>query len=169
MDLLVSYPWNHYVHARREITHTLRRFGDENPAVKRTGVHGVALVHTSLEPRDVTRRCKELFHAEKVFEFAIKWVPVDYWCDANLDEIKKVIEENVKDRIKENETWGMKVEKRRWREYHTDEIVEYLAKSIERKVNLKNPDKIVRIDVVGEKAAVSLLKPGEIFSITAPE
>jgi tRNA(Ser,Leu) C12 N-acetylase TAN1 len=61
----------------------------------------------------------------------------------------------------------MQVEKRGWAQYRTADIVERLADAVERKVNLKSPDKRVRIDVVGSAVAVSLLGPGEVFSIHA--
>ncbi len=83
--------------------------------------------------------------------------------------LKKVIEENVRDRIREDETWGMKVKKRSWQKYHTIEIIQYLAGSIERKVGLRHPDKIVYVDVVGQRIALSLLKPGEIFPVVVPK
>jgi len=54
---------------------------------------------------------------------------------------------------------------------HTDldsrQVVERCAELIERKVSLKSPDKRVRVDVVGNAVAVSLLRPGEAFSIYA--
>lgn len=151
MDLLVSYHWNHFYPARREIMKVLREFGDPAPQVERTGVIGVAVVHSSLNNREVIEKCKRLFKAGPAFRFAIKWVPVDFWADTSLDSIKQVIEENLKSGIGENETWGMKVEKRRWQKYHKLQIIEYLAAGIDRKVNLGNPDKLVRIDVLGKK------------------
>jgi tRNA acetyltransferase TAN1 len=167
MDLLVSYYWNHFSRARREVVYVLRKFGDPAPKVERTGVNGIAIVHTSLNNREVIQKCKELFKTGFVFRFAIKWLPVDFWCETSLDSIKKVIDENVTGGIGENETWGMKVEKRRWQKYHTIQIIEHLAAGINRKVNLSSPDKLIRVDVLGERTAISLLKPGETFSTTA--
>jgi tRNA(Ser,Leu) C12 N-acetylase TAN1 len=95
-------------------------------------------------------------------------VPVDHWCEKDLDAIKRVIDEQVAPRIGEQETWAMQVEKRGWPQYHTAQIVEHLAKTIDRKVNLRAPDKLVRVDILGSKAAVSLLRRGEIFSVHAP-
>jgi tRNA(Ser,Leu) C12 N-acetylase TAN1 len=94
-------------------------------------------------------------------------VPVDFWCETSLDSIKKVIDDHILSEIGEDETWGMKVEKRGWRQYHTMEIIERLAANINRKVNLNNPDKLVRVDILGQRTAISLLKPGETFSTTA--
>lgn len=170
MDLLVSYSWSHFYLARPEITRALERFGDPDSLVEKTDVMGIAVVHTSLDNREVIKRCRVLREGEPLdsFEFAIKWVPVDYWCVTDLSAIKQVIDSNIRERIGKDQTWGMKVHKRRWQRYHTIEIIEYLAADIERKVDLNHPDRIVWVDVVGRRTAISLLKPEEIFSLGMP-
>jgi len=37
--------------------------------------------------------------------------------------MRKLIEEEIQRQIAEHETWGMKVEKRRWKRHHTTEII----------------------------------------------
>jgi tRNA(Ser,Leu) C12 N-acetylase TAN1 len=168
MELLVSHPRGRYGKARREILRTLRRLGDEHPAVERTDVHGIALVHTGLDGRDVVHRSRELFLEGVPFEHAVKWVPVDFWCEPDLEAMRSLLEEKVRDLIAPDETWGMKVEKRRWQRHRTRDIVVHLARAIDRKVDLDHPDKLVRVDVLGRQVAVSVLRPGDVFSITAP-
>lgn len=167
MDLLVSYSWNHYYLAKPEIRQILKHFGDTEPNVEKSGVMGIAIVHTKLDNREVIRKCRQAWQSEPspFFQFAIKWVPVDYWCDTELAAMKQVINEKVLDRIGTNQTWGMKVKKRRWQKYHTSEIVEYLTEGIDRKVNLSQPDRWVWVDVVGKQTAIAVLKSDEIFSV----
>ena len=125
---------------------------------------GLCVVHTSLEPREVVGSCARLFRAEpQAFRFAIKWVPVDYWCAKDLEAMKRLVEERVAPRIGARETWALKVEKRGWAQYHTADIVRHLAAAIDRKVRLKAPDKLVRVDILGGAVAVSVLRPGEYF------
>ncbi len=127
---------------------------------------GIAVAHTSLDNRQVIRQCRELLQQGKShFDFAVKWVPVDYWCWTDLDTIKQLIDEKVLPRIQPEETWAMQVNKRRWQTYHTIDIVTALAADIDRKVNLSHPDKIVWIDIIGNDTAVSVLKSDEIFSV----
>ncbi len=154
MDLTISYSWNHFVPARREAIRILKQFGDLDPQIEGTGVPGIAIAHTALNNREVIQKCRELFRAEPAFQFTMKWVPVDFWCETRLEAMKEVIEKEIRDQIRENEAWAMKVEKHRWQQYHTIDII-----------NLKHPDKIVRIDVLGKRTAISLLKPDAIFSI----
>ena len=170
MDLLISYNWSHFYRAKPEAIRILERFGDSGPWVDKTAVMGIAIAHTCLDNREVIERCRMLWRSAPLdsFEFAIKWVPVDYWCETNLDAIKQVIDSHIKGRIGENQTWGMKVYKRRWQQYHSIEIVEYLSADIQQKVDLDNPDWILWVDVIGRETAVSLLKPDEIFSICRP-
>ncbi len=168
MDLLVSYSWSCFFRARSEIHEILKRFGDPEPQIEKSRVVGITIIHTILDNREVIRKCRELFETETAFEFAIKWVPVDFWCETDFEAMKQAIEEKIRNKIGETETWGMRVKKRGWQQYHTIEIIDYLAPSIKRKVDLDNPDRILHIDVLGEKTAISLLRPDEIFSLGLP-
>jgi tRNA(Ser,Leu) C12 N-acetylase TAN1 len=164
MELLVSHPRGRYGKARREILRTLRRLGDEHPVVERTGVHGIVLVHTGLDARAVVRGCRDLLLQGCPFEHAIKWVPVDHWCERDLEAIRMLLAEKIRDQIAPDETWGMQVEKRDWEGHRTRDIIVHLAPAIDRKVDLDHPDKLVRVDAVGDQVAVSVLQPDDIFS-----
>ena len=166
MDLLISFQWGRFYPMRRELVRIFKKLGDNHPVVEWTAVDGIAVAHTFLNNREVVQKCRELLHAtEASFEFAVKWVPVDYWCDTDLDEIKHVLDKHANKVIRPDETWAMRVHKRRWQRYHKAEIVAYLAPSIDRRVNLTNPDKIVWIDIIGRRTAVSILEPNDIFSV----
>ena len=169
-DLLVSYTWGGYGRARNEVINILNGFGDPEPQVRKSDVAGIAVVRTSLDNRDVIRRCQALWKSQPLesFEFAIKWVPVDRWCATSLEAIKALIDEAFAPQIGAQQTWGMKVSKRRWQQYHTRAIVEYLAAGIDRKVDLGNPDRLLWVDILGRETAVALLGPGEVFSIALP-
>jgi tRNA(Ser,Leu) C12 N-acetylase TAN1 len=168
MDLLVSYPRGCYGRARQEAARILGRFGDPEPRIEKSGVPGIAIVHSALDTRQVVARCAELHRADPgAFRFAVKWVPVDWWCEKSLDAMRRLIEEHVAPRIGGQETWAMRVEKRGWPEHHTAEIVAHLAQAIDRKVNLRAPDKLVWVDVLRDAVAIAVLRPGEVFSIYA--
>ena len=164
-DLLVSYPWGRFYPARREALHALKLLGDPDATMRWTFVMGIGVVHTRLDNRQVIHQCRELLHQGEIcFEFAVKWVPVDYWCWTDLEAISQLIHEKVLPRIQPEESWAMRVNKRRWQAYHTIDIVSALASQIDRKVNLSQPDKLVWVDIIGNDTAVSVLKPDEIFS-----
>jgi SagB-type dehydrogenase family enzyme len=165
MELLVSHRRGRFGKARREILWALRRLGEEHPLVERTAVHGIARVRTARDARDVVRGCRRLLLDGFPFEHALKWVPVDYWCERDLEAIRRLLAEKVRGQIAPDETWGMQVEKRDWEGRRTYDLIVDLARAIDRKVDLDHPDRLVRVDVVGEQVAVSVLRPDEIFSL----
>ena len=170
MDLLISYSWGQYSRAKRETIRILRVFGDPEPMVEKSAVWGIAIAHTTLNNREVIRRCHALWweQPQDSFEFAVKWVPVDHWCHTDLETIKWLIDHKISAQIGQEQSWGMKVYKRRWQKYQTIEIIEQLAADIDQKVDLSQPDFLLWVDVIGNRTAVSLLKPDEIFSIGLP-
>lgn len=166
-DLFVSYSWGRFHQARTEIIQILNQFGDPGPTVERTSVAGIALVHTCLNNREVIKQCKTLRQEPGAynFQFAIKWVPIDYWCKTDLNAMKQVIDSKLIDQIKPNQTWGMVVKKRRYQKHHSIEIVHHLAQDVDREVNLNEPDWIIWVDIIGKKTAIALLKKDEVFSV----
>jgi tRNA(Ser,Leu) C12 N-acetylase TAN1 len=54
---------------------------------------------------------------------------------------------------------------RQEREAGCPQLVRILADPVTAKVDLDHPDKILRVDIVGEQAAVSVLAPDEVFSV----
>lgn len=169
MDLLVSYSWHRFNPAKKEVIRLLKQFGDDYPEVEKTSVWGIAIAHTNLDNRQVILQCRQwLQENPQDFEWSVKWLPVDYWCTTNLESIKNVIDKQVKPRLNVNDSWAMRVKKRRWQQYHTIDIVLYLTKELTGEVNLDNPDKIIWVDVLGRKTAISLLQPEDIFSLNLP-
>jgi len=93
----------------------------------------------------------------------LKWVPVDVWTDSSIESMKRVVVQ-LRGMIGEGEKWRMTVEKKRYTKHHKSEIISDLAELIDEKVDLKNPDKILRIEIIGKYAGMSILKSREVFS-----
>jgi len=167
-NLLVSCSWGIYGKAKREIAHILTTLGDENPVVKRTIAEGIIGVKTRLDSREVVSGLRRLFNEDPfVFQYTLKWVPVDLWTLSDMDSMKEGVRK-LRNRIQAGEKWRMIVEKRRYTLHHKIEVIKELADLIEEKVDLKNPEKILRVDIIGRYAGISVLTPQEIFSVAKP-
>lgn len=167
-NLLVSCSWGTHREAKEEIMKALRKLGDEEPSVRRTLAEGIVGVKTSLNPREVVRGLRRLFEEDPlVLQYTVKWVPVDLWTYSDLESMREAVAELGKS-IDADERWRMTVEKRRYTRHHKIEIIRDLAELIDRKVDLENPDKILRIDIIGKYAGVSLLRPKDVFSAAKP-
>lgn len=167
-NILVSCSWGDYRRAKDEITQVLRILDDESPVVRRTVAQGIIGVKTCLDSRKVVRGLRKLFDEDPfTFQFTLKWVPVDLWTPSDMDSMKEGVR-RLRSKIQPGESWRMTVERRRYTRYHKIEIITQLAELIDEKVDLENPEKILRVDIIGNYAGMSVLTREEIFSMARP-
>ena len=161
-NLLVTYLYD-FLGTRREIRRTLSSLGDDSALIRRTLIKGIVGVTTSLDNHELATNLR-ILAAEKPHEFyhTQRWIPVDVWTPSDIPSMKEGVKRVAK--IEKDEHWMMVVEKRRYETHHTADIIKALAEGIEGLVDLKNPERILRIDILGPYAGMSLLKPEEIFS-----
>ena len=153
---------------KKEIVHILKTLGDEKSFVKRTIAKGIIGVKTQLDSREVVYRLRRLFDEDSfVFQYTLKWVPVDLWTLSDMDSMKEGVRK-LRNRIHAGERWRMTVEKRRYSLHHKIEVIRELADLVDEEVDLENPEKILRVDIIGRYASVSVLKPTDIFSVSKP-
>jgi tRNA acetyltransferase TAN1 len=165
-NLLVSCPWPFVGEARREIAYFFRQVGDEKPAIKLAVARGIIGVKTRLDSREVIKELKVIFSQDpNRFQHTLKWIPVDLWTHSDIESMRKAVKQ-VKDSVRHGERWRMTVEKRRYTLHHKVDIITRLAELIEERVDLTNPDEILRIDIVGKFAGVSVILPNEVFTTT---
>jgi tRNA acetyltransferase TAN1 len=160
-NLLVSCPWGEHARPRSEILNILSEIGDETPNVEMTLARGIIGVKTTLDARSVIQALRSLSEKKPVIRRTLKWVPIDLWTNSDIDSIKEGVR-RLRERIGPNEIWRMTVEKRRYTGLHTIDIIKEAAELIAQKVDLKNPNKILRIDLIGNHAGIIVLKPDEI-------
>jgi tRNA acetyltransferase TAN1 len=149
-----------------ELSYLLKeKVGDPAPVVDKTGVRGLVAAKTSLNPREVIEKFRGILQ-ERPYEFryALRIIPVEKAVPTDLDEVKRAASELAAN-IGENETFRVTVEKR-FSSLHSRDFIEAVATGIDRKVDLKNPDKILLIEVVGGVTGISLIKPSEVLAVT---
>jgi tRNA(Ser,Leu) C12 N-acetylase TAN1 len=165
-NLLVSCRWGWYARAKAEIVRILAALGDSQPRVQPTLARGIIGVKTTIDPRSVISALRPLFEKDPLFiQHTLKWVPIDLWTDSDIESIKEGVA-RLRGAIQPAKTWRVTVEKRRYTALHKIDIIREVADLIDLRVNLENPDKIIRIDIIGHHAGISVLKPGEVFSVT---
>jgi tRNA acetyltransferase TAN1 len=138
--------------------------GDVQAQTAKTKIRGLIVGKTSLDPLFVMEKFRKII-AERPYEFryALRIVPMQQVVLTDLVEIKKVTQELAL-KIGITETFRVTVEKR-FSNLHSKEIIEATAGEIERKVDLKKPDWILQIEVLGRLTGISLLKPEDVLSV----
>jgi tRNA acetyltransferase TAN1 len=154
--------------AKGELRRQLKSLDDSSPVIERTIARGILGVRTFLDARRVVAKLNEVVAENpNAINYVLKLRPVDLWTAPTIADLKVAVS-TLKGQIRPGERWGMEVELRRFTSTHKMEIIEPLAELIDEKVDLRNPDKIVRIEILGNVAAVSVLKPEDVFSLHNP-
>jgi len=162
-NLLITTTRGNEAEVCSEIWYLLGEIGDNSINVDKTGISGLIAAKTTFQPLEAIKKLRKLLK-ERPYEFrySLRIIPIQKVVQTDLDEIgEKAAQLAVE--IRENDSFRITVEKR-----HSDisrrDIIEAVAKNIHRKVNLKNPQKIVLIEVVGGLTGISVINPKNIIS-----
>ncbi len=160
-NLVVTYDPAHAGKAKEEVKALLEGAG-EKPEFLESGIEGLFLLKTKKNPRQIT---KQLMNEDPAsFAYTFHWVPIDKWVPSDMESMLEAMAE-IDGKMDPGESWKMDLSKRRY-EGRTTELVMKLTESISKpKVDLKNPEKIVKVEIVGDKAGVALLNKDELLDV----
>ncbi len=148
-----------------EILYLLKEtLSDQTAEASKTGVRGLIVARTALNPCDVMEKFKSILH-ERPFEFryALRIIPIQKVISTDLEAIGRAVLD-LSSEIGETETFRVTVEKR-FTLLHSKEIVETVAAQVHRHVNLNNPDKILLVEVIGKFTGISVIKPNLVLAV----
>ncbi|NIU39088.1 RNA methyltransferase [Candidatus Bathyarchaeota archaeon] len=163
-NLLITTSRGNEEDACSEIWYLLGEIGDSAVRVDKTGITGLVAAKTAFDPFEVVEQLREILK-ERPYEFryTFRVIPVEKVVRTDLREIERTAVE-LASKIKENESFRVTVEKR-FTDTSTKDMIEAAAASIERKVDLRNPDKIILVEVVGGLTGISIIKPEQILAV----
>ncbi len=140
--------------------------GDTYPIISGIQFPGLVTAFTNIEPKKVISKIKKILEKNpKFFQFILKIVPIDFICETDTKTIKNIIQENYKEFINERDTFKITLKRRKHEKIERSNFIEEVAKNIDSKVNLENPDKVIRIEILGSISGVSILKKNEIIKM----
>lgn len=96
--------------------------------------------------------------------FMMRLIPIDRVVDTKLDEIVRAVKD-LAGSIGPSESFRITIEARD-SPYSDKQLIEAIADSVDRKVSLDSPDKIVLLEIFGEYAGVAVVSPDDIVSIS---
>ena len=162
-NLLITYDPAHKEKAIEEASSMLKNV-KETPKFYESGVSGVLLTKITNDPSAVIKKiCSCCKKSPAEYYVTKKWVPIERWCSSDVEELGKVMREFGR-RIDSKQKWKMEISKRAYEKYAVLDMIVRLTESISNtNVDLKNPDMIVKIEILGRKAGVSLLEKGKVL------
>lgn len=163
-NLLLSSARGTEEEANHEIEYLLRELGDPHPTTDFAPVSGLTVAKTKLEPVKVIPGLRAVLRYRPwQFRYILKVKPVEQVVPCEISAIASAVVERIK-KVKPNETFRVSLEKRR-NQISSREIIDAVAQKIPRKVELRNPDKIVLIEIIGTIAGISIITPRSILGI----
>lgn len=163
-NLLISTARGNERNTCSEAWYLLGELGDRSSKVDITGSIGLVVAKTALDPVDVVRRLKALLKERPwEFRYVLKVVPLQKVVKAELDVLRKEAAEAEKG-IGPAETYKIVVEKRHT-QLSSKEIIDQMASAIDRKVDLERPQKVVMVQVIADRAGISLIGPDDVLSV----
>jgi tRNA acetyltransferase TAN1 len=162
-NLIISTYRHREEEAHNEILNILHGAGDLGAQAEVTDIIGIILGLTRIDPFKVIQIFRKLV-IDKPWEirYILRLMPVEAVGPTQLEYIITDAR-RLTLKMKEHETFRITVEKRHT-SLRSSDIIKALAGYIDNKVNLKNPDWIVLVEILGRSTGISVLRPKQIFS-----
>ncbi|MFX1308934.1 MAG: THUMP domain-containing protein [Promethearchaeota archaeon] len=140
--------------------------GDTYPIISGIQFPGLVTGFTNLDPKKVISKINKILErSPNFFQYIMKVIPIDFICETDTNTIKRIIQENQKKFINRDESFKITLKRRKHEKIERINFIKVIAKLIDNKVDLENPDKIIRIEVLGNISGISFLKKNEIVKI----
>ena len=164
MNLIVTCARHLESETRDELDAVLEDMGDQNMSILITEMSGILIADTSLDPIEVVHKIKEIVIDEPwSIRYCLRIIPIQRVVETKNEDIVNAASDMLTNISKEN-TYRISIEKRN-SNISSREIISKIANKIENKVSLEFPDKVILIEILGNKTGISILKQSDILSI----
>ncbi|MFX1479553.1 MAG: THUMP domain-containing protein, partial [Promethearchaeota archaeon] len=138
--------------------------GDKYPIISKSTFSGLITALTNLDAKNVIFKIQRLLKKDSnFFQFILKIIPIDFVCETNMKILVNLVRENSKMFIKEGDSFKIVLKRRKHEKLERDMVIERIADQIDNKVDLEDPDKLIRIEVLGNFCGVSFLEKKHII------
>ena len=165
VKLIVTYDPAHQKSCEESLKNVMDAVGAK-PKFLKSKYSGIFLIELS-KPKEVVKKLVVLSKNDQgIFGKTHRYIPVDKWVSSKVPDMQKAIKSLVP-KIGENEKWKMDLEKRHYHKLDYQELIVKLTEVVDRrKIDLKKPKKIIKVEIIGTHAGISLLEPGEFLAVS---
>jgi tRNA acetyltransferase TAN1 len=163
---LVSSSRFNETNAKAELWFLLLMLGDKYPIISDLEFLGLITAFTSLSAKSVISNAKKILIKDPTFfQYILKIVPIDFNCESESEVITQFIENHYREYINENETFKILLKRRNHELIERISLITKVAKKVENPVDLDNPEKIIRIEILGNSCGIAFLKPDQVLKL----
>lgn len=166
-NLVLSTQHGYEQVAETEMWFQLMILGDPHPVIIHSSIPGILLVTTEINPFTVIKKLQEIQNKDpKFFQFTLKLIPIERVIETDLDLMKKATDELIdsKRNITQSGKFAIEIRKRST-ELSKKDIIDKIAIGIPNEVDLKNPNWIIWMEILGNITGISILTYHDIFSM----
>lgn len=164
MNLIITCARHLESETKQELSSILERIGDSEHSISITNMSGILTAETKLEPIQVVNKIKEMLLDEPwSIRYCLRIIPIQKITETDIESIENGVSDLI-NLISENESYRISIEKRN-SNISSQEIISRIAKKIKNKVSLEFPDKVVLIEILGNKTGIAIVKKTDILSI----
>lgn len=165
-NLLVSTSRFNEINAKAELWFTLLMVGDDYPLISRLPYPGLITGLTNLSNKDVILKIKKILEKDPYFfQYILKIIPIDFVCETNISVINQLVELHYRDYIYDNDSFRITLKRRKHEQIERNGFIAKLAKKIPNRVDLENPDKHIRVEILGNISGISFLSKDDIIKV----
>ncbi|ACB40702.1 THUMP domain-containing protein [Pyrobaculum neutrophilum] len=130
-----------------------------------TGFDGLLTAKVEGDPVEFVKLLIEVVRSGYYIpRYILRATPIMVVVKTDLDEIQRAVGELAKAHIGPGESFKIELKKRGVK-FDRAAVIEYVAKAVERRVDLTKPDKVVWIEMFPSRTGVSVIREEENFSL----
>jgi tRNA acetyltransferase TAN1 len=139
---------------------------DSYPIISGIQFPGLVTAYTNLNPKKVISKIKKIQKKNpKFFQYILKIIPIDFICETDTSTIKKIIKDKYEQFIDKKDSFKITLNRRHHEKIERNSFIQKIASVIDNVVDLEDPDKIIRIEVLGNISGISFLKKNQFIRI----
>lgn len=162
-NLLITYDPSHVKKAEDEAKALLKAAGEDAKFIE-SKVEGVFLLRTKKDPKELARQLRKAGKADPTqFSATYHWVPIETWVKTDVKAIGKVLQDFDK-KMDPAKSWKLDLAKRHYDKASVTDLILKLTEFIDKpKVDLKNPQVVISVEILGDKTGLALLNADELI------
>jgi tRNA(Ser,Leu) C12 N-acetylase TAN1 len=163
-NLLISTSRFNEINASTELWFTLLICGDNYPIISKLSFSGLIGALSNIDSKKIVHKIQKLLKKNPdFFQFILKIVPIDFICETKIRSLSDLIQEHHKAFINEEDSFKIVLNRRKHESIERDYLIKRIANNIHNRVDLENPDIVIRIEVLGNFTGIAFLKQNDII------
>lgn len=164
-NLVVSTGWRRERLCMEELYRIGEIVGRRVEEVWFTGFDGLLTAKVDGDPVEFVKLLKDVVSSNYYIpRYILRATPIMVVVKTDLDEIQKAVGELAERYIAPQESFKIELKKRGVK-FDRMSVIEYVAKAVNRKVNLTHPDKVVWIEMFPSRTGISVIREEDNFSL----